>query len=83
MFNSLEDLTEPGEYYVLRSEDGIDPDMLYVYPPSTIDSSSDIYLTTTSVGTINVDNEKHIIFEGIIFEGSRKDTVRIYQSTNR
>jgi hypothetical protein len=63
-FNLLEEIDQPGEYYIDR-EKGI----LYFYPPSETIQSIALSILETPLLVLN--NASHVIFRNIIFESSR------------
>ncbi len=70
-FNVLEELDEPGEYYVDRLSG-----LLYLWPPSEL-ASAEVLVTAGSEPLLAVADARHLRFEGLIVEGSRGNGVTI------
>ncbi len=68
-YNILEELDMPGEYYIDRENQ-----ILYVWPPEECDRA---ILTLKNDVLIEADGIESVIFDGIMFEGSRNDLVKI------
>ena len=70
--NLLEEIDQPGEYYLDRN-DGT----LYVWPPDAWDNSQEGFVVSLLVGPIlDFQKAEHIAFKNIIFEGGRGFAVR-------
>ena len=68
--NILEELDEPGEWYLDRTTE-----ILYFWPPSSI-NKNDIMLSVLDKPMIVLDNVSHITIQGFTFEGSRTTAVQ-------
>lgn len=66
VYNLLEEIDIPGEYYLDRKTG-----MLYLYPTAGMNEKSDIRLTTYDRSFIMVEGAEYINIEGISFEHSR------------
>lgn len=71
LFNVLEELDAPGEYFIDREEL-----LLYVYPPESIDESSAV-LSLSRDNIIKADSIEYVSFEEITFKGNRNDAIAI------
>ncbi len=71
LFNVLEELDAPGEYFIDRDEL-----LIYVYPPAKIEDSSAM-LSLSRDNIIKADDIEYVTFEGITFKGNRNDAVVI------
>ncbi len=70
--NLLEELDQPGEYYLDRKS-GI----LYFWPPDPIDASHRTYVSLLDKPLIVLDNTSHVTFQGINFAYGRGDGVQV------
>lgn len=75
IYNLLEELDAPGEYYLDR-----EANKLYFYPPESIDSGS----LTMGYGTraFNLENANNITFEGLSIEGARSYAIYAKNCSN-
>jgi hypothetical protein len=76
VFNLLEEIDVPGEYYLDR-ENGI----LYLYPPEQMDGAS-VQLSVLDTDLIRIDNASSIQFENMYIGSSRKNAFYITHSSN-
>ena len=76
VYNLLEEITEPGEWYLDRSS-GI----LYFWPPSDI-ATGEAYVSTLSDSIISIDNASWITFKDITIEGAWNELIDIAGGTN-
>lgn len=74
-FNLLEEIDEPGEYYIDR-ENGI----LYFYPPK--EPLTSIELSVLETPLVTMVNASYVKFRNIIFEGSRGIGLYIERGTS-
>lgn len=70
-FNILEELTEPGEYYIDRQSG-----LLYFLPPSPIERGECVVSTITEP-MFDLQNVEHVRFERMTIESTRGDGFRI------
>jgi len=77
VFNLMEEITVPGEWYVDR-----DTLTLYYYPDQYLDMNSAKFLLvgTNDCNIVNMDKVCHITFSGVDFCGSVKDAVKVNDS---
>lgn len=68
-FNVLDELDNPGEWYLNR-ESG----MLYFYPPQSL-SGARVEMTITEQSILTLDHADHITFDGFTLRGTRADAV--------
>lgn len=69
--NVLEELDQPGEYYVDRNRG-----LLYLYPPEALDGA-DIVVSTLNAPLLALQKARHIEFRGLTLEGGRGNGVEI------
>lgn len=69
--NVLEELDAPGEW-MLDETSG----MLYFWPPAPL-HDGDVSVSLLNEPMVRLENTSHVIFRGIIFEGSRASAVKI------
>ncbi len=69
--NLLEEIEQPGEYYIDR-----DNGMLYFLPPYPLEHSF-IQLSAADTPLVLLENVSHVHFEGLIFENARAQGLRI------
>lgn len=67
--NIIEELDAPGEYFY-----DSETKMLYYYPVD----NSDLYITSSDNSLFKMINAKNITFEGITFEGTIANAIKIY-----
>ena len=70
-YNLLEELDEPGQYYVDR-----ETNTLYFWPPGDIGEGEAI-VSRLNVPLLEIDGASHVRFEHLTFEASRERAVRI------
>lgn len=71
VLNALEEIDQPGEYYVDRSSG-----MLYFWAPGSLDGA-DIQVSMMEDELVSIRDVKHVTFAGLAFESSRADLVTI------
>lgn len=71
VYNLLEELDEPGEYYIDRNS-GI----LYYWPNSTL-STSHLQVSSLETNLLQLTGAQHITFREIVFEASRAALLKI------
>lgn len=77
IFNLLEELDAPGEWYIDNEND-----ILYVYPPTDISTAKDIRLTNLKETMLQIRNAEDIKIENITFEGGMGHFANIQDSEN-
>lgn len=75
VFNLLEELDRPGEWYVDRDEQ-----ILYYYPPRNL-SGAELELTVLNESFMTFDETQYVRFSGIDFEHNMADAVTIGKDT--
>ncbi len=75
-FNLLEELEQPGEWYLER-ETG----QLYLYPPAYM-ATADILLSQITSELVFLNNVSHLTFQGLIFEAGRGRAFQINGGEN-
>ncbi|XEC95535.1 Ig-like domain-containing protein [Paenibacillus tarimensis] len=75
VFNSLEELDAPGEWYLDR-HDGT----LYVYPPAPL-AGSEVRLTVLKEPLVVMDDVRHVAFSDLTFSGGRGDGLVMFGGT--
>ena len=75
-FNVLDELDQPGEWYLDRAEG-----LLYLYPPEPLDGAR-VELTITQRSVIQAENVNHMTFEGFTVKGTRGDAVTLRGDDN-
>lgn len=70
VLNVLEELDEPGEYYIDRVAK-----KLYVWPPAS--GLGDAFVSTLGGPLVRFENASHIVFSGITFEYGRGNGIEI------
>ena len=71
IFNVLEELDAPGEWYLDR-ESG----MLYIYPPEKADDAK-ITISLSTENLITVDDAEYLCFKGLLIRGTRGNGIVI------
>jgi hypothetical protein len=71
-FNLLEELDQPGEWYLDR-----DSGVLYLYPPSDPKTMT-VEVSLLSVPMVTMNHVSHVRFEGLTFELARHDGIVIH-----
>jgi len=74
-FNLLEEIDEPGEYYIDRSTG-----MLYFYPPK--EGLKTIELSMLETPLLSFENASYIIFKNVTYECTREMAVYIERGSN-
>ncbi len=74
VFNLLEELDQPGEWYLDRKNM-----KLYLYPPAAIEDA-EIMLTQLTSSLIELNNAAHLVFKGLTFEGGRGAAIVVNNS---
>jgi hypothetical protein len=74
--NILEELDEPGEWYLDRKAG-----VLYFWPPEQIDQSRAV-VTIVETPLIHINNASYVTIRGLVLECSRGDSVRISGGSN-
>lgn len=74
--NILEELDEPGEWYLDRSSGD-----LYFWPPAPL-SQGDVYVSLLEEPLVQVENASHITFRGLNFEFTRGSGLEVSQGSN-
>ncbi len=77
IFNLLEELDAPGEYYVDRKVQ-----KLYYYPYTAPSQSDTILISSLGTPLVQIENSANIHFEGITFEAGRGIGVSIVNGEN-
>ena len=77
VFNLLEEIDSPGEYFIDRKT-GI----MYFYMPASYNSDSKISLSVNSTALIDIKNQSNITIEGLKLSASRGMGVKISASEN-
>lgn len=72
VYNLLEEIDMPGEYYLDRTTN-----ILYLYPPEGFNETSDVKLSVLTDDMINIDGASYIDIKGIDFTASRASAVMI------
>ena len=75
-FNLLEEIDQPGEWYLIRSNG-----MLYWFP-TTDPASATIELSMLSTPMLTAASVSHLRIEGLVFESSRGDGVQLNSCNN-
>jgi len=75
LFNLLEEITQPGEWYLDRTTG-----KLYLYPPYDLTHSSILVSTLNTM--IDIRDASHITFENILFQTAQDRMININNSTN-
>lgn len=75
VYNLLEELDSPGEYYI-----DYDNQIIYLYPPES--ENREFLLTTMASSIVYMKNTRHITFSGIDISGTRKHAFMISGGTN-
>ncbi|MDY3929854.1 MAG: right-handed parallel beta-helix repeat-containing protein [Clostridia bacterium] len=75
VFNLLQELDSPGEWYVDK-----DTDILYIYPPEEIDDNTKVNVVSYADIMVDADNCDYINFENISFENTLGGVFDINQS---
>lgn len=75
IFNSLDALDVPGEYYI-----DYDSNTLYFIPPENI--SNNISLSLLDENFFNISNSSNITFENILFENCRSSAINLDNCSN-
>ena len=76
-FNILEEITEPGEYYIDEKNH-----MLYFYPPGTISNNSTLSISTSKDLLIAIHGANYITFNGFDIEETRGSAISIKDGSN-
>ena len=71
IFNVLEELDAPGEWYLDR-----DSGMLYIYPPDNMDNA-EIIISLSTEDLITITDAEYLIFDGLSVKGTRGNGVII------
>jgi len=71
VYNLLEELDEPGEWYLDRTRG-----VLYVYPPSNPDDSI-VELSMLAAPFVEMKEVSHVILEGLVFETARWNGIEL------
>jgi Right handed beta helix region len=69
--NLIEELDEPGEYYIDAKSR-----RLYFWPPAPIEQAR-IVLSTLNAPLLSIDKAKNVTFSGMIFENSLGDAIHV------
>ena len=75
-YNLLEELTQPGEWYVDRSSS-----ILYLWPPSGF-ATSDVVVSVMETPLVTVNGASNVTFQELSFEAGRTTLVDVEGSTN-
>ncbi|HVV70996.1 MAG TPA: right-handed parallel beta-helix repeat-containing protein, partial [Verrucomicrobiae bacterium] len=75
--NVLEELDEPGEWFLDRKAG-----MLYFWPPARLESSSEILLSLCAMPLLKLTDTSHVTFRGVTLEACRADAVDITGGTS-
>jgi hypothetical protein len=73
--NILEEIDQPGEYYIDRERG-----MLYYYPGPEWSESTDVVVSTADFPLWVINNAEHIKLSGLSFAGGRKGAVDVLNS---
>ncbi|HWB53564.1 MAG TPA: right-handed parallel beta-helix repeat-containing protein, partial [Tepidisphaeraceae bacterium] len=73
--NLLEELDEPGEYYIDAANR-----RLYFWPPASMKNAR-IVISTLKSPLLSIDNAHDITFSGMVFENGRGDAIHAQDST--
>ena len=76
VFNLLEELEQPGEWYLDRQHM-----KLYLYPPAAMENA-EILLTQLTEPLIELNGTAHLVFKGLTFEGGRGAAIVVNNSDN-
>lgn len=76
-YNILEELTEPGEYYLDKTTGD-----LYLWPTSALTASSDIVISTIETVMLVVSGAQHLSIRDISIESGRKEQVQFTNCQN-
>lgn len=71
-FNMIEELDYPGEFFIDRAKG-----VLYFYPPDSLDHSSDIRISQSSVKFMELNGTDYVHFVDIHFEGTRNSAIQL------
>ena len=71
IFNALEELDSPGEWYLDR-----DSGMLYIYPPENIENAK-ITISLSTKDLITVTDAEYLCFDGLTISGTRGNGIVI------
>jgi hypothetical protein len=74
-YNLLEEITQPGEWYVDRAAK-----TLYLWPPANL-STHDLVASTLSLPLVTVTGASHLTLQEIAFEATRSELVTIQGSS--
>ncbi|MBU0640893.1 MAG: right-handed parallel beta-helix repeat-containing protein [Planctomycetes bacterium] len=74
--NLLEEIDEPGEYYVDRGSG-----VLYWWPPTGTDDETLIQLSTLAAPLLMLDGASYVAFQGLMLEASRGDAILVKGGT--
>jgi hypothetical protein len=76
IFNLLEELDQPGEWYLDRSNK-----KLYFYPPSDL-QTAEIVLSQLSGPLLSITDTSHLLFKNLTFEAGRGRAISISRGSN-
>ncbi|MBK9991067.1 MAG: right-handed parallel beta-helix repeat-containing protein [Verrucomicrobia bacterium] len=71
-YNLLEEITQPGEWYLDRTT-GI----LYLWPPDTFNPSSDVVVSMLSQTLLSADGVSYMVFQNFTLEASRRNLLDV------
>jgi hypothetical protein len=75
-FNLLEEITEPGEWYLDRASG-----LLYLWPPSNL-AQRDVVVTLLSAPLVSVTGASYVTLQEITFEATRTSLIDVGGSSN-
>lgn len=75
IYNLLEELDSPGEWYIDN-----DAKKLYFYPPKSLSSDADIEVTYLNDALIYADNVHDVVFDSLMLKNSSGEAVKIDNS---
>jgi parallel beta-helix repeat protein len=70
IYNLLEELTSPGEWYLDRASG-----MLYLWPPTNLSPSTDIVVSMMEAPLVSLTKAAYISLQDFVFEASRKNLI--------